>query len=536
MRIVGVLFLVVVSVLHAVDARADTYPRQPGVDAVHYVFKLRISDTSNEIEGEMTGTFRILMGTVKELYLDLVAAIDGKGMTVSGVKVGGASVPYTHESNRLRVPVSSPAGTDLAVTVSYRGTPLAGLKLIQNIHGERSAFSQNWPDNARHWLPIIDHPYDKATGEFIITTPAQYQVVANGLLVEEVDLPHQERRTHWRQSVPIASWLYALGVARFAVHHYDVVRSIPQQVWAFPQDREKAYELFELTGRRAFEFFSDTIGPYSYEKLAHVEAAGVSGGMEQASAIFYGEKGVTSGRGPVVHEVAHQWWGNSVTEKDWDDVWLSEGFATYFTHLYAEQFSGLDAFIRGLKNDVNVILDAQRGAPDQAIIHRNLSDMKRVLNRLVYQKAGWVLHMLRGVVGTEKFWQGIREYYRRYRNLNASTDDFRQVMEQASGMDLQWFFDQWLKRPGMPKLEGTWRYDPVAKHVVVELKQVQKGAVFRFPLDIGIATGEGPMSVQRVEFTSAEGRFTIARDREPATVTIDPNSWTLFESVSVTRR
>ena len=151
--------------------------------------------------------------------------------------------------------------------------------------------------------------------------------------------------------------------------------AIPQQVWSFPQDRERAYELFELTGRRAFEFFSDWIGPYAYEKLGHVEAAGLSGGTEHASAIFYGEKGVTSGRGPVVHEVAHQWWGNAVTEKDWDDVWLSEGFATYFTHLYTEQFNGRDAFVRGLKADINTIVQAQLKAPEQPVIHRNISNM-----------------------------------------------------------------------------------------------------------------------------------------------------------------
>ena len=531
-----VVAVFVVGVLHGATARADTYPRQPGIDAIHYTFKLRISDSSDEIEGEMTGRFRILSATVRELFLDLASASAGKGMTVSSVKVGETAVSYTHESSRLRVPLTSTAGSDVTVTVSYRGTPIAGLKFRQTIHGERSAFSENWPDNARHWLPTIDHPYDKAAGEFIVTAPAHYQVVANGLLVEEIDLANQERRTHWRQSVPIASWLYALGVARFAVHHYDVLRGIPQQVWAFPQDRDKAYGLFELTGRRAFEFFSDWIGPYSYEKLAHVEAAGVSGGMEQASAIFYGEKGVTAGRGPVVHEVAHQWWGNSVTETDWDHVWLSEGFATYFTHLFAEQFNGRDAFVRGLKNDVNVILEAQRAAPEQPVIHRNLSDMKGVLNRLVYQKAGWVLHMLRGVVGTDRFWQAIREYYRRYRNLNASTDDFRQVFEQTSGMDLQWFFDQWLKRPGMPKLTGTWYYVASEKRVVLDLEQVQPGSPFRLPLEIGLAASDGPVNVQRIELTAGKGSFNITSEKEPATVSIDPNTWTLLESASLTRR
>lgn len=537
MRTLSTLLVVSLCVLRAVPARADTYPRQPGIDALHYIFKLRVSDRSNTVDGEMTGAFHVLAGTVKELFLDLSSAVDGKGgMTVSAVKVQGAAVAFHHESNRLRIPVSVPGGSDIAVTVSYSGIPLSGLKFVQNIHGEWSAFSENWPDNARHWLPTIDHPYDKATGEFLVDAPARYQVVANGVLISEVDLPDDERRTHWRQSVPIASWLYALGIARFAVHHGGVVRGIPQQVWAFPRDSAQALNLFGLTGPKAFEYFSDAIGAYPYEKLAHVEAAGVSGGMEQASAIFYGEKGVTQGRGPVVHEVAHQWWGNAVTEKDWDEVWLSEGFATYFAHLYTEQFSGPDAFVGGLKNDVNVILEAQRAAPDQPVIHRNLDDMKRVLNRLVYQKAGWVLHMLRGIVGTDKFWQGVREYYRRYRNLNASTDDFRQVMQQVSGMELGWIFDQWLKRPGLPKLVGTWVYDGTARRIDLQLQQVQAGPAYRLPLEIGVATSDGEISVQRVELSTVDGHFRIISEKAPTALSIDPHTWTLLESASVTRR
>jgi len=457
---------------------------------------------------------------------------------VSAVSVDGQVVAFTHAADRLRIPVASPrrAGDDVRVVVSYAGVPADGLRLIQNIHGERTMFSENWPNRARQWLPMIDHPYDKATGEFIVTAPSHYQVVANGLLVEEQDLADGARRTHWKQSVPIASWLYALGIARFAVHHYDVARGIPQQVWVFPQDREKGYSIFELTGRRAFEFFSDWIGPYSYEKLAHVQAAGIGGGTEHASNIFYGEKGVASGRAPVVHEVAHQWWGNAVTEKDWDDVWLSEGFATYFTHLYTEHFSGHDAFVRDLRADVKTIVAAQNGAPEQPVIHRNLSDMGRVLNRLVYQKAGWVLHMLRGTVGTETFWEGIREYYRRYRNVNASTDDFRQVMESAAGRPLSWFFDQWLRRPGLPSLRGGWRYDAAAKLIRLDLSQVQSGPVFRLPFEVAIVGTTGQPRVERFELYEASGEFTFAADAEPASVTLDPNTWVLIQSAEFVKR
>jgi aminopeptidase N len=530
--------MLLVSTLMPATAIADTYPRQPGVDAVHYMFRLTVGDETDAIEGETTATFRFIAQAVGEVFLDLAGPAQGKGMAVTGVMGAGGPLQYTHAADRLRIVLPEPpaAGEERSFTVRYHGVPASGLRIQDNIHGARTIFSESWPDRARQWLPTIDHPYDKATGEFIVTAPAHYQVVANGRLIEEIDLPGVRRRTSWKQSVPIASWLYAVGIARFAVHHYATVRGIPQQVWVFPEDAEQGYGLFELTGRQAFEYFSDWIGPYSYEKLAHVEAAGVSGGMEQASAIFYGEKNVAGGRVPVVHEVAHQWWGNAVTERDWDDVWLSEGFATYFAHLFTEHVNGRDAFVKAIKADIPVILKEQQELPGTPIVHRNLSDMTSVLNRLVYQKAGWTLHMLRGIVGTETFWAGIREYYRRFKDGNASTGDFRQVMEQVSGRPLSWFFDQWLTRAGIPVVAGGWRYDSAGRQVVLELSQTQTEDAFRLPIEVGLTMPDGQMRVERVELAERNSRLTLASEAAPVTVTLDPNTWVLMQAGPFVRR
>jgi aminopeptidase N len=517
----------------ASPVHADTYPRQPGVDAVHYVFRLSLlQDDSSQIRGESTVDLRFVSDGVRDVFLDLASAVDGKGMTVSAVSSGGQPVPFTHQDDRLRLslPVAATAGSEVSFTVTYRGVPAAGLRLIPNIHGERSAFSENWPNRARQWLPMIDHPYDKATGEFIVTAPAEYQVVANGLLIQTIDLANGLRRTHWKQSVPIASWLFALGVSHFAVHHAGQVRGVALQSWVFPQDGEKAYAVFETAARQAFEFFSDHIAPYPYEKLANVQAAGLGGGTEHASAIFYGEKGVAAGRAPVVHEVAHQWWGDAVTESDWDDVWLSEGFATYFTHLCNRHYQGHDAFVAGLKRDITTVMQAEQKSPDTPVVHRNLSDMTRVLNRFVYQKGGWVLHMLHGLVGEEVFWAGIRDYYRRYENGNVTTDDFRRVMERVSGRDLSWFFRQWLNRSGIPRIEGTWRYDAVRKQVEVTLAQTQPGDAYRLPLQIRLVFN--PPSAARVEsaeLADRQGTFTFAAETEPVSVVLDPGTWMLYE-------
>ncbi len=425
----------------------------------------------------------------------------------------------------------------MTFTIRYRGFPAAGFEIGNTLHGDRSFFANNWPNLIRNWLPMLDHPSDKATSEFIVTAPGHYQVVANGLLVEELDLPDGMRRTYWKQSVPIASWLNTLAVARFAAHHAGDVQGIPLQTWVFPQDREAGQQLFEETSKRVLQFFIANIGPYSYEKLANVQATGFTGGTEYASAIFYGEKGVNQGQGPVAHEIAHQWFGDSVTEKDWDDVWLSEGFATYFALLFTEHDKGRDAFVDGLKRSRAQVLDLEQKLPDTPVIHRNLADMTKVLNQLVYQKGGWFLHMLRTEVGTETFWRGIRDYYRRYQNGNASTADFRAVFEQASGKPLDWFFTQWLNRPGVPKIEGSWRYDAAKKTIDVTVTQSQAAAPFRIKVDVGIVGKDGELPrIETVELNGRQVVRSIPVAGPPAAVMLDPNTTLLMETGSFVTR
>jgi len=527
--------LFVILILGVFPATADTYPRQIGIDAVHYVFRLTLSDDTDEIVGEAIVDLRFIKDGLTEFTLDLSSVADGKGMTVSAVTSGGAPVRYVHQSDLLRITLAAPpkAGERRQFTVRYRGIPGPGLKIGKNKHGERTFFSLNWPNLARQWLPMIDHPYDKATSEFIVTAPVKYQVVANGLLQEETDLGDGRRLTHWKQSVPISSWLNAIGVAQFTSRHFGVVNGIPLQTWVFHQDREAGITTFELPVRQAIEFFSEHIGPYPYEKLGNVQAAGLGGGTEHASVIFYGENSITNrpATNLVAHEIAHQWFGDAVTEKDWDDVWLSEGFATYFTLLFTEHYQGRDAFVAGLKRSRETVLNTEKRLPGKAVIHDNLSDMKQVLNQLVYQKGGWVLHMLRAQIGTEKFWVGIRDYYKRYRDSNASTDDFRKVMEENSGADLSWFFQQWLKRPASPVIEGGWRYNPATKRIEIELTQTQPGDPYRLPFEIGITVdGTQGTKIEKIEMKERQQRFEIAADKEPSSVVLDPNTWVLMDA------
>jgi aminopeptidase N len=382
---------------------------------------------------------------------------------------------------------------------------------------------------AHQWLPTIDHPSDKATSEFLVAAPAKYQVVANGLLQETTGLGDGRRLTHWKESVPIATWLNNIGVAQFAVRRYGTDSGVPLETWLFPRDNERGMATFEEATRRALEFYASAIGPYPYEKLADVEAAGMRGGMEHASAIFFGQESVR-GRPDlalVAHEVAHQWFGDSVTEKDWDDVWLSEGFATYFQQLAVEHYEGRDEFLAGLQQSRRDVFRAEKRQPGVAVIAHQ--PWKGIPNDIVYQKGGWALHMLRGQIGESAFWAGIREYYRRFRDGNASTAEFRQVMEEVSGSGLGWFFQQWLDRAGSPALEGGWKYNSASQTIEVDLTQTQAGEMFRLPLEVAVTAPPAQGRIEKISMTAKRQKFEIAAGREPTSVELDPNTWILAD-------
>ncbi|SDL77062.1 Peptidase family M1 [Catalinimonas alkaloidigena] len=523
---------------------ADTYPRQSALDVEHYRFALTLSDANDEITGVATISVRFREAGVTQVRLDLTQPHDGKGMTVTAVTVDGKAADYAHRKDVLQItlPASVPAGEGADLEIQYHGIPATGLIIGPNRYGDRTFFSDNWPNKARQWLPCVDHPYDKATSEFIITAPDHYQVVSNGLQLEETNLPDGLKRTHWQQSVPMATWLNALGVAPFAVQRVGTFDGKELQSWVFPQDRDEGFENLSTPTYQTLSFFSDYVGPFVYEKLAHVQANSITGGaMESTTSIFYNPdliKGRSSDRlhNVMVHEMAHQWFGNAVTEADWDDVWLSEGFATYFTLLFREYANGHDDLIEGLKESRDQVFELDEKEPEYRIVHDNLDDMSQILSRLIYQKGAWFLHMLRLKLGDAAFQAGIRQYYQTYVNRNASTADFRHAMEQASGQSLEPFFQQWLYQRGNLFLEGSWAYDAAKKQVWVTLTPPKKkGPVYHMPLEVGFyQNGATVPTVQEIQWEGQKATFTFPMETRPDRVELDPRTrllakWTLVE-------
>lgn len=516
----------------------DGYPKNPKVDVINYIFNIELSDTTDEISVDLTVDVRFVGKDVEKMRLDLVnksSELGNKGMTVSSVSSNGKTLQFTHKNDALFIHLPEPSKKNqrTKIEIKYKGIPANGLKIGNNKHGDRTFFSDNWPNRGRHWLATIDHPSDKAMCEFIVTAPDHYQIVSNGLKIEETNLADNKRLTHWKQSVPIASWLYVLGAADFAVQYVDEFDGKSIQTWVFKQDRDAGFYDFAEPTKKVLEFYSENVGPFSYEKLANIQSNSVSGGMEAASAILYSASSVkgdrnTRWRNVVIHEIAHQWFGNAVTEYDWDDIWLSEGFATYFTLLFIEHEYGRDAFVDGLKSSQKRVDDFYEKNPKYTIIHDNLKDMKDVTSSQTYQKGSWILHMLRGMVGTETFWKGIKIYYKKYQDLNVTTDDFKKMMEEVSGRDLTVFFEQWLYKPGTLSLAGNWTYDKNKSQIIIDLNQVQTdGSLFEMPLEIEIDFGNNKQQLEVIQIKGKTNSFKIKVDSEPKNIVVDPNLWVL---------
>jgi aminopeptidase N len=510
---------------------------QAGVDVQHYVFRLTLTDASDRIAGEADVTVQFSGEAARELRLDLVGTGQNAktGMTVSGVRRNGQPVPFTHAGDVLRIPpAAGPVGGEKQVfKITYAGVPADGLVISKNKFGDRTFFGDNWPNRARHWLPVADHPSDKSTCEFIVTAPDHYRVISNGLLKEEMALPGNRRRTHWVEAVPIPTKVMVMGASRFAVQHVDTLRNVPVQSWVYPQDREAGF--FDYApAAPILTFFDSLVGPYPYEKLANVQSKTRYGGMENAGNIFYNEKAIHGKKNLdmerlVAHEIGHQWFGNSVTEKDWPHVWLSEGFATYLADVYVEHAYGPARMAEYLQKERKEVFDFANENPALPVVVTQPRDLMALLNPNSYQKGAWTLHMLRQRVGDEAFWRGLRTYYGRYRNANAATEDFQKVMEETSGTDLAGFFKQWLYTPGYPRLTGTWAYDATQKELVVQLRQ-QAGATYAFPLELGIYDGAGKLlGKETVQMDGADKTFRIKTNGAPGSVAADPDTEVLAE-------
>ncbi|WP_276501091.1 M1 family metallopeptidase [Terrimonas pollutisoli] len=507
---------------------------QSKIDVLHYRYQLEVNDNNDSIYGNASITFTT-KEDIKLLSFDL-STINSrkKGMMASEVGFNdpnSLSTKFSQENNKLIIQPQTTIlkGDTQSLFIHYKGVPADGLIISKNKYGHRSFFADNWPNRGHNWIPCVDDPADKATVEFIVTAPQHYQVVANGIQIEETNLTEGKKRTHWKEDVPISTKVMVIGVADFAVNLSGVVDNcIPVYSWVYPEDRDKGFYDY-AQANEILPFFIKNVGPYGYKKLANVQSKTTFGGLENANTIFYYENSITGTRKSealLAHEIAHQWFGNMATEKSFAHLWLSEGFASYMTILYLQSKYGADTATKMLLEDRLQIIDFAK--KNTAPVVNETKNYMELLNVNSYQKGSWVLHMLHRQLGDSVFWKSIRRYYADYAGKNADTKNLQQVFEKVSGKNLETFFYQWLYTSSIPKIDIRWNYLAKEKKLSVTIRQQQK-VPFVFPLDLQLKTATGFSSVKSIQVSKQEETFFLPVKGQITSVKADPETALLFE-------
>jgi len=397
------------------------------------------------------------------------------------------------------------------------------------MYGDRTFFGDNWPNRAQNWLPCIDNLSDKAYVDFYVTAPAHYQVVANGSLKEQTNINKKYTQYHWQSGTPLPTDVMVIGIAKFAVQHLGDINNIPISSWVYPQNKEAGFYDY-AQAKKILLYFQETIAPYPFKKLANVQSKTRFGGMENASNIFYFEKSVTGKRQHedlLAHEIAHQWFGDSVTETDWPHLWLNEGFATYLTNLYLENSYGKEYLDSRLKVQRKKIIAFSKKW-HKPVVDFSTHNLMQLLNPNSYEKGGWFLHMLRRKLGDVIFYKTLKTYYNTYKFKNANTKDFQNVVENVSDKNLDVFFEQWLYKSGQPKIDVQTAYNK--KNITITIKQVQDfKSIFNFPLSIKFIFKDKSSLIKTFGISQKVESFKFASKKKLVKIELDPNSNLLFE-------
>ena len=504
----------------------------------HYLVNITLNDQLSEITSASARIYLTIVKPTREIDVDF------GDLTVDRVTLNGSSSTFLRKDGKLHfdLPQAASPRDVYIVEVFYHGKPKDGLILTNDKDGKPAAIGDNWPDRVHHWIPVLDHPSAKATVTFNITAPAGQEVVANGRLDHVETIASGQRTWTYSEGVPIPPYCMIIGVGQFAKAESAQRALTPLSYYVPLSERELTQKGFS-PAIPSVEFFAERVASYPYEKLALIVGATRYGGMENSGAIVFTSSlfnrtstagmsttyGVPFGNVTLIaHEIAHQWFGDSVTESTWSDLWLSEGFATYFAGLFVQRYESEEAFQRYMR-DASASVFAYEKKKRVPIFDRDTESLMDLLNPNNYQKGAWVLHMLRSNLGDDVFFRGIRAYYESHKNSVASTEDLRAALEKASGKDLHAFFARWVYDSGHPQYELKWFWLG-KKELRVVLTQKQPGNTFVDPIHLTISTARGKRDV----VLKPTGKLFIERiplRDSPIKLDLDPNNQLLDESI-----
>ncbi|MCS7012743.1 MAG: M1 family aminopeptidase [Chloroherpetonaceae bacterium] len=521
------------------QARASAPAKRP-IDILHYALSLRLTMR----DGRLQGVNRIhICSWVNELpRISLSAA----ALVIDSVQLPtGERLSFQHQGDSLHVilPVPAQQGDTMTLMVHYHTN--AGRRgyyfyTAQESGSEPIAYTMSQPYDARYWMPCLDEPDDKATAEISITVPRGFIAASIGRLTH-VEQQGEETTYHWATQCPVATYLMCVTVSRYVVLRETYRRArqgetpdgravaslqdtLPIEHYVWREDSLNAVGFFQNL-RRMIEVCETTFGiPYPFEKYGQAAVRPFRyGGMEHQTLSTL-NRNLLWNENLIVHELAHQWWGDMVTCESWRDLWLNEGFATYTEALWQEYLNGKEGLRRYMRARIRPHL-----------WQTSIYNPSPLFGDVVYGKAAWVLQMLRGLMGDERFRALLKQYGERHKFGNANTAAFQQIAEEIYGGKLDWFFQQWIFGTGIPKLEYAWqkRQEASGWRVTVRIRQTQAEPVFKLPMELQLYAADGKAVFKRT-MESRDTTFVLHAASEPQMLVLDEDEWILKDATNLT--
>ena len=529
--------MIMTSPATAADTRHAGSSLLPAIDVLHYTIAVTLDMASGMLSGRVTMTVRLNSATdqivLNAAFLRIdMATVDKENWSV---------VPDSlQETLTLHAPgAGRAAGDTVSVAIDYRRLPEIprpggrwGYYFFRDTIGLPSnlGYTMGEPSDARFWMPCVDTPTDKASAELFVTVPAGYVAASNGTLLGVTPAPGNTLIWHWKESHPIATYLISITASQFTISTVPFARAagdtIPVQYYVWPSDSAEC-AAYLPTVRAMIAGLGEIFGPYPFDKYGMTAIVPFGyGGMEHQT-ITTLNRYLKTDEKVVVHELAHQWWGDLVTCGTWKDVWLNESFATYAEALWTEQNGGREELRHYMHSALeHFYYGSWQGGPyDPEGQGFNLFD------DVVYSKGAWVLHTLRGVIGDSLFFSTLSRYRGLYAGKTATTEDLRAVVDTVTGRSMGWFFDQWVYGRGWPVYASAFSWAPDTLTIRVTQEQSTSWPTFTVPLQVRARNG-----LRDTLFAiTPDARIYVAKvplSFMPSSVILDPDSLVLKQIVT----
>lgn len=517
--------------------QVEHFARDRQYDVLHYKLDISVDEKSESLSGEATIRLLPLLRSIERVQ------IDAAGFSVSSVRAGGSLLSFEQIDDSLIVRLNHPYGWSdtLTLSISYSvSSPKKGLYFVKSDSSNPLRHDQVWSQGAaednHHWFPCYDSPNDRATSEMIVTVNEKFTAVSNGKLLGIKNDPASKTTTyHWLESRPHPSYLISLAVSDYALVK-DSSGSLEITNYVYPEQVKDAHRSFgKVPGMISF-FEKRTGCRYPWEKFGHVVVDEfMFGGMENTSIVTLTDRTIHDSRahldfpsdGLVAHELAHQWYGDMITCKEWSHAWLNEGFATYFENLYRAESVGEDDAAKSMAQSQNTVANLDSRDRRRPMVFNRYKYPLELFDSRIYGKGAVVLGMLRDYLGDDLFFKALGHYTEKYSFSSVETDDFKTAIEEATGQNLHWFFGQWVYGAGCPEFDLSRSWDPETRKLTLEVRQVQTvdslTGLFRLPVEIEVWVHGSP-EIYRVMLGKKEEKFSFDAYQLPQLVIFDRGS------------